>query len=96
MMEVVEPLDVPAPAAEREVIFIVMLSIFTFCGAGLTSIGFGPVCLGLSPCLVSLLLHTAFASFSFCRLALCLAVFRMYFFYAQFVSHCLLVLYQVR
>ena len=58
---VVEPLDVPAPAAEPEVIF----ANFTFRGVGLTSIGFGPVCSGLSASPVSLLFHTAFASFSF-------------------------------
>ena len=75
---VVEPLDVPAPAAEPEVIFVVTLSIL-LCVVGFASVGFSPVCLGLSPSPVSLLFRTPFASFSFCRLAECLAVFRMYF-----------------
>ena len=58
------------------------------------------MCLGLSPSPVSLLFRTAFASFSFCRLAECLAVFRMYFvflaslrlivswFFIMFLSFC--------
>ena len=52
---------------------------FTLCGVGFASVGFSPVCLVLSPSPVSLLFRTPFASFSFCRLAYCLAVFRMYF-----------------
>ena len=58
---VLEPLDVPAPVAEPEVIFIVRLPIL-LSGVGLASMGFGPVCLGLSASPVSLLFHTAFAS----------------------------------
>ena len=75
---VVEPSDVPTPAAEPEVILVVMLSILLSVGC-LASMGFGLVCLSISPSPVSLLFQNAFKSFNFCRLAECLATIHMYF-----------------
>ena len=75
---VVEPSDVRAPAAEPEVILVVTPSILPSVGC-LASMGFGLVCLSIYPFPVSILFHTTFTSFSFCRLAEYLAAIHMYF-----------------
>ena len=76
---VVEPLDIPAPFSQTRGNFPSHVVNLALCGVGFAFVGFSHACLGLPSSPVSLLFRTTSASFSFGRLAECLAVFRMYF-----------------